>query len=308
VKYDLESKTKKFMKRSTTKNYHKGEVKCVAISGDDKFLVSGGDDKIVRIWSLADLSHVKNFQGHRGPITSLVFRQGSNDLYSGSTDKCIRAWDLNQMGFVEIMYGHSDAITQLDILEKPKLLSAGSTARTMHLFKVEQSSQLVFNGLSDCVSIDTVSLINDDHFVSGQMDGSLYVWSASKKKPVCIVKNAHGIEEGERGNARWIVSVAAFPYSDLIASGSSDGKLKLWKVAENYKSLVPIDEFQLTGFVNDIRFSADGKTLACAVGQEHRSGRWWNCKEARNSIVILKLQYEGDQQAPQATDQDLDSE
>lgn len=57
------------------------------------------------------------------------------------------------------------------MLDKPKLLSAGSSARTIHLFKTDQSSQLVFNGLNDCISIDTVSMINDEHFVSGQMDG-----------------------------------------------------------------------------------------------------------------------------------------
>lgn len=75
------------------------------------------------------------------------------------------------MGFVEIMYGHADSISQMDMLDKPKLLSAGSTARTIHLFKIEQSSQLVFNGLNDCTSVETIAMIDDDHFVSGQMDG-----------------------------------------------------------------------------------------------------------------------------------------
>jgi ribosomal RNA-processing protein 9 len=76
---------------------------------------------------------------------------------------------------------------------------------------------------------------------------SLYVWSTSKKKPVCVVKDAHGMND-EGTAARWLVSVAALPYSDLIASGSSDGKLKLWKVGENYKTLSLIDEFQLVSF------------------------------------------------------------
>jgi ribosomal RNA-processing protein 9 len=87
-----------FLKKSKSKNSHVGQVRCVAISGDDKYLASGGDDKIIRIWALEDLSHVKSFQGHRGPITSLVFRQGSNDLYSASTDKCIR------VGYLEVWF------------------------------------------------------------------------------------------------------------------------------------------------------------------------------------------------------------
>jgi ribosomal RNA-processing protein 9 len=71
----------------------------------------------------------------------------------------------------------------------------------------------------------------------------------SKKKPVCVVKNAHGVDSEE--NPRWICSVASLPFTDLIASGSSDGNLKLWKVSENYKDLTLIDEFQLVSVLFD---------------------------------------------------------
>jgi len=33
----------------------------------------------------------------------------------------------------------------------------------------------------------------------------------------------------------------------------------------------------------------DGDHIVAAVGQEHRLGRWWRIKEARNSIVIIPL-------------------
>ncbi|KAI6179272.1 U3 small nucleolar RNA interacting protein 2 [Aphelenchoides besseyi] len=288
-----------------SKNSHVGPVRAVAISGDDRYLASGGDDKIVRIWSLETLNHVKNFAGHRAPITSLVFRQDSNDLYSGSMDKSIRSWNLDQMGFVEIMFGHSEPISQLDMLSKQRLLSGGSSDRTLHVFKIEQSSQLVFNGLNDCISVDTVAMINDDHYISGQMNGSLYIWSVSKKKPVCVVQNAHGLHED--GQSRWICSVASLPYSDLVASGSSDGKFKLWKVSENYKAMVPVCECDIDGFINDIRFGADGQTIALAVGQEHRMGRWFTCQEARNSIVVLSLRSIAEtRQLTDGTDESMD--
>uniref|UniRef100_A0A1I7SCT6 WD_REPEATS_REGION domain-containing protein n=1 Tax=Bursaphelenchus xylophilus TaxID=6326 RepID=A0A1I7SCT6_BURXY len=297
VKYD--QKTKKIVgklapqKKNPDKTLHKGQIKCVAISGDDRYIASGGDDTLIRVYQLSNLKHVKNLRGHRGPITSLAFRTGTNELYSASTDKAIRSWNLEQMGFVEVLYGHSDPITQIDMLNKPKLVSAGGTARTIHLFKIEHSSQLVFNGMVDAVSVDCVAMINEDHYVSGQMNGSIYVWSVFKKKPVCLVRDAHGTDE-KTGETRWITSIAARPYSDLVVSGSSDGVLKLWKVGEDYKTLTLVDTFEIAGFVNSIKFSEDGRTLAIAVGQEHKNGRWFKVPEAKNSIVLLRLQYEAD--------------
>ena len=47
------------------------------------------------------------------------------------------------------------------------------------------------------------------------------------------------------GEPRWICSVAALPYTDLVASGSSDGYLRLWKVAQDWKSLDQIAQYKL---------------------------------------------------------------
>ena len=75
------------------------------------------------------------------------------------------------MGFVELLLGHTEPIMQLDMLEQPRLLSAGSTDRTVHMFKIENSSQLLLNGFSSCMSVDTIAMLDADHYVSGQMDG-----------------------------------------------------------------------------------------------------------------------------------------
>lgn len=78
------------------------------------------------------------------------------------------------------------------------------------------------------------------------------------------MKNAHGLDK--EGNGRWIASVAALPFTDLVASGSSDGKLKLWKVSENYKELTLIDEFQLVSIVFCI-------SINCCFAYMNRSSR-----------------------------------
>ena len=44
-----------------------------------------------------------------------------------------------------------------------------------------------------------------------------------------------------------------------------------------------------TGFVNALKFSQDGRYLIAGIGQEHRLGRWWRLKEAKNSICVIPL-------------------
>ncbi len=45
------------------------------------------------------------------------------------------------------------------------------------------------------------------------------LWSVMKKKPLCTVHKAHGVDPSN-GVPNWISCVTALPMSDLIASGS----------------------------------------------------------------------------------------
>lgn len=44
------------------------------------------------------------------------------------------------------------------------------------------------------------------------------------------------------------------------------------------------------GFVNALKFSRDGKTLVAGIGQEHKLGRWWRIKNAKNALCIIPLE------------------
>ena len=92
----------------------------------------------------------------------------------------------------------------------------------------------------------------------------------------------------------WIQSLAVCHNSDLVASGASDGTVRLWRVVKNKmqgaQELEVIGGLPLRGCVNGIAWSRKGTMLVAAVGQEPRMGRWLRDARAKNGIAVFRLQ------------------
>lgn len=119
-------------------------------------------------------------------------------------------------------YGHQASITAIDALSRERAISAGGSDCSIRIWKIAEESQLIYNGHKG--SIEAIRLINEENFLSSGDDGSLCVWSAMKKKPLCVRPLAHG-KAAENGQANWISSITTLINTDIIASG----KLKAFK-------------------------------------------------------------------------------
>uniref|UniRef100_A0A7N6AYD7 U3 small nucleolar RNA-interacting protein 2 n=1 Tax=Anabas testudineus TaxID=64144 RepID=A0A7N6AYD7_ANATE len=263
---------------------HTAHILCMAISSDGKYLATGDMNKLIMIWEAETCKHLYKFTGHKGPVSGLSFRKGTHDLYSASHDRSVKVWNVDENAYVETLFGHQDAITGLDSLSRERCVTAGGRDGTVRVWKITEESQLVFHGHQG--SIDCIQLINEEHMISGADDGSVSLWSVNKKKPLSTVKKAHGCHgDTELEQPHWVASVAALQNSDTVASGSHNSQVQLWKCGQNY--LLAISP--VSGFVNSLKFSSSGQFLVAGVGQEHRLGRWWRLKEAKNGIYVIPL-------------------
>uniref|UniRef100_H2T4F1 U3 small nucleolar RNA-interacting protein 2 n=1 Tax=Takifugu rubripes TaxID=31033 RepID=H2T4F1_TAKRU len=294
IKWDVES-GKKLHKipggRKGTEDRHvghTGHILCMAVSSDAKYLATGDMNKLIMIWEAETCKHLYKFTGHKGPVSGLSFRRGSHDLYSASHDRSVKVWNVDENAYVETLFGHQDAITGLDCLSRERCVTTGGRDRSVRVWKIAEESQLVFHGHEG--SIDCVQLINEEHMITGADDGSVCLWSVNRKKPLSTVKQAHGCH-GDAGleQPHWVASVAALQNSDTVASGSHNSLVQLWKCAQNFRGLEPLFSIPVPGFVNSLKFSSSGRFLVAGVGQEHRLGRWWRIKEAKNGIYIIPL-------------------
>ncbi|XP_063797434.1 U3 small nucleolar RNA-interacting protein 2 isoform X1 [Pseudophryne corroboree] len=267
---------------------HTAHVLCMAVSSDGKYLASGDRNKLIFIWNAETCQHLHKFQGHRDAVSGLSFQKGTYQLFSVSHDRSVKVWNVAENSYIETLFGHQDCITGLDSLSRERCVTSGGRDGTVRVWKIAEETQLVFSGHNG--SIDCIRLINEEHMVSGADDGSLALWNVSKKKPLARVRCSHG-SHGEVGIEQpyWVSSVCAALNSDVVASGSDDGCVRLWQCGEAFRSLHPLCTIPLVGFVNSLQFSSSADFLVAGVGQEHRLGRWWRLKEAKNGLYIIPL-------------------
>lgn len=278
--------------RKGTEDKHKGHtdhVLCIAISSNNKYLATGGKDKLIHIWKPSTCELLHTFKGHRDVISGLAFRHGTSLLFSGSHDRSVKLWNVDDFAYMETLFGHQDAVTSIDSLIRERAISSGGGDKSIRIWKVVEESQLVFSGHKG--SIDCVRFLNEEFFFSGASDGSLALWTLNKKRPLVVIPNAHN-ESGSAANENWISSLATLHSTDLLASGSKDSRVRLWRAEEGCKGLRPLFDVPVVGFINSLQFSSDGTLLVAGVGQEHTLGRWWRIKEAKNGIVIIPLKKE----------------
>ena len=295
-KYTRVSKKPKVVARTSgsakAKNsqHHTKSILCIAVSPDGKFVATGGADKKLIIWDAETLKPLKVFTQHRDAVTALAFRRGTNQLFSASRDRTVKIWSLNELAYVETLFGHQDEVLDVSALSQEKCVTVGGRDRTARLWKVVEESQLVFRGGSGSGSskallslrkvyeddsgveiqdervfsegsIDRITMIDDDTFVTASDNGSLSLWSIHKKKAVHTLPLAHGLDApipidqasaelepdetlDERGRGgkqpRWISALAAIPFSDVLISGSWDGYVRAWKISADKRRIEPL--------------------------------------------------------------------
>ena len=52
---------------------HAGWIRAVAVSPDGKLIASVGNDRLVKLWSLADGSPVRELRGHESQVYNVAF-------------------------------------------------------------------------------------------------------------------------------------------------------------------------------------------------------------------------------------------
>ncbi|XP_067844548.1 WD repeat-containing protein 64-like [Heptranchias perlo] len=234
-------------------------------------IVTGGGDKIIRLWNPTMFSKPKAMLfGHNCIIIEIVINEADQHIISLSTEGMFRVWDVQTLAVLQVFMGERKADRHFNTMvfdSKNKRLITGSTvidvlpltSAVQDIMQVPLSHDrsinvLVYNRIRNVlISICSKSIIK--------------MWELYTGKKLYQIPHPHG-------QAIEVTAAAVDQSGQYLITGAFDGSLIIWEflTGEKIKSLPPITEgseedqsiFQLAFLKNDVT------QLILAVGWNNR--------------------------------------
>ena len=73
---------------------HTSSIVTLAVTRDNKYIISGSWDKTIRVWNLLQKTQETVLNGHTDAVNSVLVTSNNKFVISGSSDKTIRVWNL----------------------------------------------------------------------------------------------------------------------------------------------------------------------------------------------------------------------
>ena len=233
---------------------HTGVVRSLTFSLDGVFLVSGSDDKTVKLWDVQTGGVVKTFSGHAKSVFSVSISPDCATIASGSRDNTICLWNVQAGDCFCVIDGHNDDVNSVSFSPmNPQLLISASKDNTVRQWDMNggqigptcegkrvafssdgthfvswggqvatiqtSGSRIVVAELQ--ISIDEVQCFcfsSNGQLVAGAAGRTIYIWDLTGSDP-CLIETLIGHTDD--------INSLIFPSS--LISASDDKTVKFWK-------------------------------------------------------------------------------
>lgn len=288
---------------------HQDEVLDVAaVGGTQERCVSvGARDRTARLWKVVEESQLV-FRGGGAP-GSAARKRGTaprREVHGVIADSGAEEIDAEARAPPIFSEGSLDRVAQIDT----QLFVTGSDSGALSLFSLHKKKPLHVLPLAHgwdpapSASDSSADVAVAGSFVEGETERGPQVGEAEATNSQ--IDGSHANSFNAQPTSRWITALAAIPYTDLFATGSWNGYVRLWRVTgteeeaeggkqrrieavgilgdsqvEGQANMDGMEETKpLKAIINDLSIFArgtrgeDGVCIVAALGTEPRLGRW----------------------------------
>jgi WD40 repeat protein len=293
-------------------------IASVAFSPDGTRIVSGSEDKTLRLWDAKTGEPIgAPLTGHEDRVSSVAFSPDGTRIASGSVDHTLRLWDAKTGEPIGApLAGHEGYVSSIAFSPDGTRIVSGSGDETLRLWDAKTGKPIgaPLNGHKGHVS--SIAFSPDGMRIVSGGSGALRLWDARTGKSIGAPLEGHTNSvlrvtfspDGTRivsgggetlrlwdgktgqpigapltGHEGYVLSVAFSPDGTRIVSGSADRTLRLWDAKTGQPIGMPLKGYD--GSVWSVAFSPDGTRI---VSGGDNTLRLWDAKTGEPIGVSLK--------------------
>eukprot|EP00099_Drosophila_melanogaster_P028842 NP_732982.1 BRWD3 [Drosophila melanogaster] len=99
---------------------HLSSVYCVLFDRTGRYIITGADDLLIKIWSAADGRLLATLRGASSEITDIAINLDNTMLAAGSLDHILRVWDMQTTSPIAVLSAHTGMITSVNFCPSPR--------------------------------------------------------------------------------------------------------------------------------------------------------------------------------------------
>lgn len=201
---------------------HNGEVGACAFSPDGLTLVSGSEDRTLKLWDVATGVCRGTLVGHTDRVSGCAVSPDGQTIASTSGDMTVRLWDAHSGELRSTLAGHSNGVLSCAFSPDGQMLVSASWDGTLRVWDATTNDCLAVlvghkgGGVRACAFSPDGQII-----VSASGDATIKLWSAT----------TGACETTLMGHSGPVVACAFSPDGRMIISGSSERKkdcVRIW--------------------------------------------------------------------------------
>ncbi|CAL9131881.1 unnamed protein product [Musa textilis] len=276
---------------------HEGGCGSILFQHNSDKLISGGQDRTVKIWDTKSGTLSSTLHGCLGSLLDLAITHDNRFIIAASSSNNLYVWETSSGRVRHTLTGHTDKVCAVDAskVSSRNLLSAAydHTMKVWDLVKGYCTNTIIFQ--SNCNSLSYT--MDGLTFCSGHVDGNLRIWDSRMGKVVGEVAahsqavtsiyvsqsgnllltsgrdNLHNLFDlrtleicgtfranGNRVASNWSRSCIS-PDEKCVTAGSSDGSIYIWSRLNN--NMLSILEGHSSPVLS-CAYGGPGNTLASA--------------------------------------------
>ena len=230
---------------------HTDEVLGVAISPDNRWVLSASRDRTLKLWDAQSGALLHTLTAHGDAIWRCEFAPDGKWFISVSADQTLRYWEVDSFS-VKVVGNHEDQINGCAISPNGQWIATSSADQTTRLWRLGDSTPVhTLRGHNSSVLVCAFSP-DSRTLVTGGFDYKIRLWDVESGQ----------LQHTLTGHTHNVQAAAISPNGRYLLSGGRNGGVRLWDLTNNDC----IQSFYLDRGITNIAWYPDGERVMISSG------------------------------------------